>query len=481
MNNSKLLFLSLFICIAAIFSCKKEQFSANPSALSFSTDTVYFDTLFTTISSSTRNFRLYNSSDKILKIASINLENNNSAYRINVDGFQGPSITDIEILPNDSIWVFVELTPSANNTNTPLLITDAINVTIAGNTKRVELVAYGQDAVFILPNTQINGLPPLHLFPENSNTTWTNEKPIVIYGFTAFDSTATLSIEPGTKIYMHGNAGLWIYRDAQITANGTVSQPIIFQGDRLEPAYENIPGQWDRIWINEGQADNTLSNVIIKNSTFGIQAETLPFSYNLQAPTSGNKLVLNNVQILNSALFGLFLRNYQVEANNCIIAEAGQYCIGVTGSGKYNFNHCTINNNSTIDNRETPAVFLTNAYKDGAGTIQIREIEQANFVNTIIYGRLETELNYETVGTGVTNNLNFDYCLIKTEEKANAIEITNSLLNVDPTFKEIAKFDYSLNNASPAINAGTLTSLSTDINGDSRVGNPDIGAIEFGN
>jgi len=479
MIRTKLLFLVSLAVLSGLFSCKKESFTSNPNALQLGTDTLYFDTLFSTISSSTRNFKIYNNSDKTLKLDEVRLETNDAIFRFNIDGFPGPVVTDVSILPNDSLFVFVELTPAVNNANNPLLITNALLFSIAGQNKRLELLAFSQDAVFILPNTNIQGLPPLHLFGTiDSNYVWTNEKPIVIYGFAAFDSTTTLTIEPGTKIYMHGKAGLWIYRDAQITANGTIAEPITFQGDRLEPTYENIPGQWDRIWINEGQADNELSNVVIKNSTFGIQAETLPFSYNLLAPTSGNKLVLNNVQILNSALFGMFLRNYQVEANNCVIAEAGQYCVGITGSGKYNFNHCTINNNSSIDNRETPAVFLTNAFKDGSGTVQIRTLEEANFSNTIISGRLETELNYETVG-GVTNNIAFNYCLIQTEEKLNAPEISNSLFNQSPQFVDASKYNYKLSTGSPAIDAGTSTILSEDIEGNARVGNPDIGAYEF--
>src|SRR5690606_6010106 len=150
-----------------------------------------------------------------------------------------------------------------------------------------------------------NGLPPYRIIntTPGSTTTWTKDKPIVIYGYAVVDEFTKLVIEAGTNIYLHEGSGLWVYQNASIEVNGTLEEPVVFQGDRLEQFYQDQPGQWDRIWINEGSDDNIFTHTIIKNSFIGIQAETLPFGGNNNT-TSSNKLKLENCRIYNTSVIG---------------------------------------------------------------------------------------------------------------------------------------------------------------------------------
>ena len=84
--------ITIFGIVAAIFSlssCINEPFSNDPShKLTFSRDTLSFDTLFSTIPSYTAEIMIYNRNNKALKISSVFLENGaNSVFRFNLDGF----------------------------------------------------------------------------------------------------------------------------------------------------------------------------------------------------------------------------------------------------------------------------------------------------------------------------------------------------------------------------------------------------------
>ena len=200
------------------------------------------------------------------------------------------------------------------------------------------------------------------------------------------DTCCTLIIDPGVKVYFHGGGGLWVYQGGNIQANGTYEDHITFQGDRLEATYADLPGQWDRIWINEnyGPTDNVFNHVDIKNALVGIQPQS--WIGTPGQPTSGNKLILNNVSIRNCSAAGILAENYRIKSTNLLVANCGQYCMALTGGGQYDFNHSTIANYWSYDVRQEPAFILTNTFRDINGATQVRDVETSRFRNGIIYG-----------------------------------------------------------------------------------------------
>ena len=72
----------------ALNGCQREVWDSNPDhALRLSTDTLFFDTVFTTVGSITLPLKVYNDYDGILLIDEISLESGVvSQYRINVNG-----------------------------------------------------------------------------------------------------------------------------------------------------------------------------------------------------------------------------------------------------------------------------------------------------------------------------------------------------------------------------------------------------------
>src|SRR5690554_31376 len=104
--------LILVMLSSMFYSCRKDDFTTDSGAiLSFSTDTLLFDTVFTTMISTTKRIKVYNKNSDNLIISDIRLQNGaNSQFRINVDGLSGNQHSDIEIRAGDSIYIFLEVT-----------------------------------------------------------------------------------------------------------------------------------------------------------------------------------------------------------------------------------------------------------------------------------------------------------------------------------------------------------------------------------
>ncbi len=476
--------------MAAVSGCKKDDINTSPDVkLSFSTDSVNFDTVFATVGTATFFLKVYNTDDSYVNVSQIRLNNDpNNSYRINVDGLPGENFVDTEIGPNDSLYIFIEVTVTPDANILYPFVEGDISFTTNGNEQQVKLVAWGWDAIFYVPTVfPTSGLPDYTLI-DNDNpeatVTWTAEKPIVVYGYLVVDSLQTLNIEPGTQVFFHQGAGLWVYRYGRINAIGSMESPIVFQGDRLEAFYEEQPGQWDRIWVNEGNEDQVFEHCVIKNNFIGIQAESDPFLDNNPPQISENKLVLKNVAIRNNSIAGLFTENFQVEGENVLLSSGGQYLLAGTGGGSYNFDHCTFGNNWNLSIRQTPAVFLTNFAQVDASTVVVGPILTSKFRNCIIHGNGFNELGFD-LDTDQPIDLTFDYCLIRGEEEELAPYIKDyfgtAFIGNDPGFVDFSGGDFRLRSDAFSIGQGNSFSglPSNDIIGTPYNNPRPLGCFEY--
>ncbi len=480
MRNIRLVLIIAIAGLLITVSCKKEdEISDNPSLkLGFSADSVIFDTVFTSIGSATKQLRVYNSSNNKIKISDLRLGmGEQSAFRINVDGEAGNIFSDIEIAGGDSLYIFVRVTIDPQDKNNPYVVEDDIHFLTNGNEQSVKLVAWGQDAVYIVPDTYIAGLPPFKVVADSlETTTWTNEKPYVVYGYAVIDSYGKLVINEGTRVYFHSDGGLWSYVDGELNVNGTIDNPVIFQGDRLEQEYQNVPGQWDRIWLMESRAghDHIIENAIIKNGFIGIQAE----SFNR---VTENKIKLHNVTIENMNGIGIFSRVFVIQATNTVVSNCGLYNVALTGGGYYEFTHSTIAGYWPFSVRNTPALFLNNFLVDTADN-PIPVPINFNFNNSILYGYNKDE--FETEMDGNADSLYyFKNSILKTSfDLSNEDVYTDVLKNEDPLFLDIENNDYRIDSLSPAVGKADLAIAETvpdDILDNPRIPSPDIGAYQF--
>jgi len=478
MNLSrKIVVFAMLICFIGISSCKKDHIITDSSAkVDFSKQSILFDTVFTTVGSSTKTFLVYNRNSQPIKISSIRLARGTASnFRINVDGQKGVSFSDVEIRGKDSMFVFVEVTVNPNNQTSPLIIRDSVVFTTNGNIQDVKLEAWGQNAYFYTPNIfPANGFPGYSVLP---CTPWNNDKPHVIYGYAVVQAGCTLTIQPGTRIYMHPNAVLYVDSGATLKIAGNISQPVIFQGDRLEPEYSEAAGQWNRIWLSPQSKNNSIDWAIIKNGFVGIQSDTMGSSAN---PT----LTISNSIVKNMSAAALFAQGSFVQGSNCVFANCGQYVAALTIGGKYNFYHCTFANYWSKSTRQFPVLLLNNYYKDINEHIQSRNLDSANFYNCIVYGDMSSgdEIKLDNGGTGVFN-YKFHNSVLKTT--LTGAQFENVVVSGDPHFYDTGNNDYRIKSPySSAIGKGDNAFINLfpyDLSGNPRLANPTVtpGAYEY--
>ena len=453
----------LFIIAFGSTSCKKNKLITDPSAkIDFSADSVMFDTVFTTAGSTTRQIRVINNNDQRINISSINVQGGSaSAFFLNVDGSPGRSFSDIEIDAKDSLFIFIQVNVNPNNSNSPLVISDAINFTVNGNTQSVYLEAWGQDAYYHKPTNAIrfvNGgyLPYTTVSTMTPATvTWVNDKPHVIYGWLVVDSTQTLIIQAGVKVHFHQNAGLWVYPGGTLKVKGTLGNEVVFQGDRLEPYMQDEPGQWDRIWINEGDkfsTGNEIDYAIIKNGFIGVQAELLFAAIN--DPNAKSHLRITNTKIQNMKQWGMYNAAYSVYGGNNVISNCKEYCLVCAAGGNYTFLHCTFANYWSKDTREKPCVHIDNH----SGPYQL-PLDTCYFGNCIIDGSGGNELELDMIGSASTYSINhkFSYCFLRTSVNTSDLSHfpTGNRINGTSSFASVSTYDFKLNSSSGAVNMGS--------------------------
>ena len=463
------LFSILGLILWSLNSCRKDRIIDDPDAQpSFSHDTIIFDTVFTTVGSSTQHFKIYNNNRGILNIDRIYLAGAaGQMFRMNVDGVSGRDFTDIEIESGDSLYVFVEVTVDPNGGTLPLLVTDSIIFLCNGESSDVDLVAWGQDAYFHTPPSG-SGSPFFNL---PCNDVWLNDKPHVIYGYAIVDSACSLTIQPGASIYSHPNSALLIYNSGTLSAEGTPSQRISFQGDRLGQDYDSLPGQWSGIILLEA-GESTLENCDIKNSSVGVRVESITGNISL--------LSMNYCRIENCSNFGLWNNVAgEIEMSNCLISNCGQYNFICTGGGFITIDHCTFANYWSYEDRTVPVFGMANFFEDNSGATVLVDLT-AEINNSIIYGTEDNEMVIN-MNAGALGNYKFNTCFIRTDQVVtNPVHFTNISKNVYPSFVDAFNHDYHLNSNSACINAGNvLFRIDFDLENYPRDANPDVGCFEF--
>ena len=412
-TGMKRLTLSIFILLGFILSilpsCEglEENYSSNPTyRLSFSTDTLAFDTIFSTVGSTTRQFMIYNKHDEPLNIESILLAGGEvTGFRMNLDGRKGSSFQNVGILDKDSMYVFVEVTVNPTGKNQPLLIQDSVVFTVNGIRQSVLLEAYGQD---------------VHLYKGGvtlaENTTLKADRPYMIYDSLTIAPNTTVTIEEGATFYMHDKAKMVVH--GSMKALGSQEKPILFRGDRLDfildkvLPYDHTPGQWKGIRFKSTSFGNEWNHVIVRNGTSGVYFEP--------STVDQSKIKINNSQITNMGKNALIAVNADITAINSEFSNAGGNVLTLAG-GKYYFAHCTVTNYMSLTKREMTSRSLCLLDDITIGEEGPFSLSQATFDNCIIdggntAGDLESwagEIEIPSFSEDKKGNFLFNHCLLK--------------------------------------------------------------------
>lgn len=505
--------ITVFVLLGLIFwcsSCRKDfEYAPSAGTLSFSKDTVFLDTVFNNIGSSTYGLKVYNTSRDDVVIPSIILQNGSSSfYRLNVDGKAGNNFQDIFIRAKDSMFIFIETTVDlGTRLENTFLYTDALVFDSGAFEQQVQLVTLVKDAIFLYPQNNPNGAKETILLSvdeagneirvegfllEDDLLQFTNEKPYVVYGYAAVADSKQLTIDAGARIHFHKDSGLLIQDGGSVSINGVLSEnkellegEVIFEGDRLEPNFSDIPGQWGLFWIASGSFNNSISYLTLKNGSVGLLVEG---DTELQSPT----VVIKNSQIFNNSNHNIWARNAFLEAENLVLGGSGAASLYLNLGGNYKFTHCTIGNYWNNGFRTGSAVLIDNTVQISEANSISRDLVQANFRNCIIDGNSQLELTLLKSDQSLFN-YSFSNCLIKFDDFSDQFvddtlydfqdtsKYSNIILEFDSDFFFPARNNFRIGLESEAIMGASIEfaqEVPFDILGADRTLSPHLGSYQ---
>ncbi len=457
--------ISLIMACTGMVSCIDDAMTTSSSdVLSFSRDTVDFDTVFTDLGTPTARLIVFNRASKGLEISSIKFKDPDTRFRFNVDGVSGVEFHDVEIRGRDSIYVFIECFIPETQDASPGLVADDLEFVTNGVTQTVRVEAYGQN-VTRLRNVRLT-----------ADTRLTTDRPYVVFDSLTVGKGVTLTVDPGAQLLFHDGASLVV--EGRLEAVGRPGKMIDMRGDRLDNVlpdvkYDILPGQWKGVRIAAGSHGNRIEYVDMRSTLAGLTVDSC-------ADLQQTRLTLLNSWLHNSSGNVLTSRYSKVNAYGCCFSEAGGSVVSLAG-GDHEFLHCTIANNH-LYSISGPLLELLHVLPEDIDE-NSAPLMRARFSNSIIYG-LRADLN---TGDLTGSDVVFRYVSLgsKGEDDDNFI---NCLWETDPLFRTVRQdylFDYRLQEDSPVRSAGdpalVTPEVMYDMDGVDRLGHgaPSLGAFQY--
>ena len=477
MKNFKILLplLPLFLSLSlSLTSCIEDGVSTSAADQpAFSTDTVRMGSLLTLGPSPTSRFIVYNRHDKIMNISDIAFRDDDAGqFRINVDGMSGRRFSNVEVRPNDSIFVFVEATLAENGKNVPVDVLAHIDFRVNGVTSSMPVKAQGQDVTRLKGNTRFAG-----------EATLSPDKPYLVNDSLVVEQEATLTLPAGTRLLMHDDAAIIVHGTLRI--EGSVEKPVEITGDRsgfvaASIPYEVMSGQWRGIRFFPTSSGNLISHASIRNSEEGLILD------HCGGTTGYPDLTLHNSVVRNTKNYVVEAIHSSLVAVGCELTDASLGILRLVGS-EHLVSQCTLGNYYLFTAIGGPALRMEHVDPDDTDEPEPENPADkelpwltADISNTIIYG-LGPDISHGDL-TGLPVMLR--NCLLKSAGSDDE-NFINCLWDTDPLFgvwRDGYIFDYRLAAESPAIGAGDPSLLSpmaeTDMLGASRGGNPTLGAYQ---
>ena len=379
-----------FIAIIAVLltACTdSDSFTTSTgNRLTFSEDTICFDTLFSTVPSATQTFWVHNESSDGIRILTARLERSNqSGYRVNVDGtYLDPVGSDFEVRKGDSILVFVEITTRENRSEEPQLVEDNLIFTLeSGVEQRVNLRTYSWDAQMVGDLVVCQ------------DTIIESRVPIIVNGQgIRVEEGATLTLR-NTEFYFHDGAG--------IEAHGNVmAENCLFRGDRLDRMfsylpYDRISGQWRGISLSSANSYNQFVDCEIRNAVDAVVCDS-------------TTLFLYNTVVHNSSGVGLSARHSTVVIDYCQFSNTFGDCLGLFGC------------EATIQHSTLAQFYPFSANRGYALHFVNTELPMTLVcTNTLVTGYADDVVQGEVSDTAVVFDYRFADCLLRTPEVEDSV------------------------------------------------------------
>ena len=401
-------------------SCERETFSSDiaSDALSFSVDTLSFDTVFTTIGTTTQRLTVYNRTSDNLLIDWVTLDSGYaSCFRLNVDGDTSMRARDLELAAGDSIFIFVQANINPNDLTAPFLREDAIRFS---NGQRLPLTAWGRNAVY-----HKGSADSIHVIDCDN---WDHTRPHIMLGMCGIDSACTLVLQPGEELHFGNDALLLVYTGGRLVAQGTDDAPVLFTSLRHDGWYSFLPGQWQTIWFYNGSVGNIIDHAVVENATGGLRGY----------PES--QLTVTNTVIRNMSDCGIIGQGATITGRNLLVYDCLSDITVLIG-GSYDFRRCTFANYWSYSSRKVESVVLSNAMLTADGIVG-GDLLKADFTDCIIWGTYSNEVLLSAI-EGYAMNYHFTHSIVRGGDWSE-----------DPLFTDPSEDDYTLQEDSPAAGIG---------------------------
>ena len=420
--------LPILLALLVVACSDYESFSDNPSfRLTFSQDTVAFDTLISTIPSSTKTLFVFNNNNDGVRINTRKLEGGaESRFRVNVDGrFLTDGIWhDFELLKHDSLFVRIEMTPPEVGNNEPLYFKDKLHFLLEnGVTQTVVLSGGAIDAYIMKEGLMIE-----------SNETLLTDKPYVIYDSLVVKPDATLTLTEGTTLMFHDKAALHVY--GKLIVQGSIEKPVVLRGDRLDHMfdylrYDNTPSRWEGVIIHRGSYGNELFQCDLHSACFGIIVEDTEQT----TPDETNPSVTLDCCILhNIGGDGLQLNNCVSKVTNTQISNTLGHTVSING-GLHTFIYCTLAQFYPFTASRGDGLHLASS-EDGSDYGLLRK---AHFINCVITGYGEDVIMGENIPDDGSCSYLFHHCFLNTPSVDDAEHFVGCIFDQDKKKNEDEK------------------------------------------
>lgn len=425
----KLLAIAVLLSLLplAVVSCADEGYADERSVkLDFSTDTLSFDTVFTTVGTVTQQVRVYNRTSSDIELASVTLKHGRqSRFRLNVDGDTSMVARHIELQAGDSLFIFVQANIDPNNESEPFIRTDSI---VFSNGQYLPLAAWGRNAVY-------------HRIPAGDDTSWfcridcaafhDADRPHVFLDPAAVLDGNTLTLLPGDELHFADGAMLIIDSNATLIARGSAEQPVLFTSLRHDPWYRSMPGQWQTVWFYNYSTGNVIDHAVVENATGGLRCYP------------GSQLTVSNTVVRNCSDAGIIGQDATVNGRNLLVYDCFSPVV-LIGGGSYSFDACTFADywNYRDHTRDTAAVVISNYYLLSPSVAYAADLS-ASFNDCIVYGTWTRGEVAVTQLEGYAMDTLFTHSLVR-----------GGAWDEDPLFTDPYNDDYTLQPGSPATGIG---------------------------
>lgn len=473
----KYISLLLLTFMVVFSSCDDNWVPAQVGMLSFSKDTLSFDTVFSTVGSATARILVYNQQKEEVLINRIHLAGGaSSVFRLNVDGQNQAEhqFQDIYIRGGDSLYIFVEVKVDPQNQDAPMMHVDSILFDMQDGRQSILLEAVGQDMILLLNDTI------------RSSVSLDAQRPYLVKGDLVVDSAVTLTLPAGCRMYFYHNANLMVHGNLKV--EGTLEKPVLMRGSRLDNIgysdpvpYHYVAGQWGGVYLMSTTGEHQINYLQLSSGSVGFYFVNTDRRFK-------PSLQISNSRIHNFRFYNLVAINGDVEVSNTEISNSGSYTVYLNG-GKHVFYHCTISNYfnfnaaQAVNRDQNPAVMMMELNRSLP--------METTFQNCIVTGSQSNEFT-------LASKMQDQYKGIFSHSYIRKVDTTLTQFNQirwyqfsDTLFVrnryDIEKklyFDFRPDSVSPArgiADPSVATLYPIDLNGRSRLadGAPDAGAYEW--